>query len=575
MGKPRRKAADDAPVNVPPEDRAANGRLVVDGFVNALKGIGTVGRDPAMSDYANVPDLEDEQLESAYRGNAIAARIVDLLPAEALRQGWTVRVDQLGGDAADQSKTLGDKLPLPDDEDDDGERKAAFLKRPGMSQQPKSDVDPAEANRIADEVREYLRRLSGAPMVRRGFSLGRLFGGALAIAGFGSTTNLEKLKSPIKDDAREELRWLIVHDRRVAIPGPLDADPSSANFGKPVSYTVTILDGTKSIEVHASRVLRFSGRWVPSRFAAESGSRSNANLGWDDSVLLGCWNALKHFDMTHETTARVTRDFSRLVYRMKGLNQLIAANREDLIRRRFEVVELCQSILNALLLDADNESAEMMARPVTGLPELLDRFGVLLAASVGAPITLLLGLSPGGFGTGTDEDKRWTNVVMAYQDEEVRPVLERLCRWVFLDPNGPTKGVLPAKWSIVFPQVSAPTEKEKAEIRGLIADAWTKCVTAGVLLADEAAEGMFGGGQGFGLDVVLDREARVEAKELEAEQLEAETEAMLEAARNPPPVVGGKPGAPMPGKPGKPGVPPTKPKGGVVPTKKRPVFKGA
>lgn len=504
---------DDAPPNVPPEDRSDSTDLRLDGFMSLLKGLGVRGRDPVRSERAQLPILTDDDLEDAYRGEAVAARIVDLLPAEALREGWGVRIDEMA----------------------DG-----------------SDVDPANANAINDDLREYLRKLGALQKTKQGFSLGRLFGGSLAIGGFADTgSDLARLSAPRRPGT--ELRWLIVHDRRVATPGPLEDDPSSSDFGLPKSYEVTILNGSKRVTVHASRVIRFPGRWAPQRFATEQRSRDPLQFGWDDSVLLGTWEPLKHFAMTHETTARVARDFSRAVYRLKNLHNLIAANREDLVRKRFELIELCQSVLNAVLLDADAESFELVQRPITGLPELLDRFGNLLAAATGYPITLLLGLSPGGFGTGEDEDRRWGNVTRSYQDDVVRPALERLCTWAFEDPAGPTQGAVPKAWSITFPQTRAPSEKEKAEIRGLIADAWSKLVASEILLPNEAAEGMFGSGQGFGMDVTLDRDAREEAARVKEQQLEAETEAMLAAARAPKvaPPVGPKP-------PGGPATPPPK-----------------
>lgn len=503
--------------NVPPEDSTR----VHDGFESLIKGIGSMQRDPVMSERATVTILDDQQLEAAYRGDAISARVVDLLPSEALRQGWGVRVDEMGDGA---------------------------------------DVDPAQANEINDGLRDYMRKRNANPKIKRGFSMGRLFGGALAIGGFSDTgSDLKALARPVKPGS--ELRWIIEHDRRVAIPGELISDPSNVDFGKPKHYDVTLLEKGESVRVDASRVIRFGGRWAPSQWSADS----NILQGWDDSELLGTWGPLKHFSMTHETTARVARDFSRLVYYIKGLREILEANGDELVRKRFQLMEMCMSVLNAVLMDADGEKLEMMQRPITGLPELLDRFGNLLAAATGYPITLLLGLSPGGFGTGEDEDRRWGNVVVSYQDDVVRPVLERLCTWAFLDPTGPTKGKLPAHWSITFPQPRAPSEKEKAEIRDLVSKAWAACVAAGILLPEEAAEGMFGGSQGFGLDVVLDRDLRKEHAAMELERVEAETEAMLAATRAAP-AVGGAPTKPTPGKPA-PGKPaPAKP----TPTKPAP-----
>lgn len=520
----------------------ASSRL--DGFRSLIKGLGIFGRDAVQRERPLMAVLTDEDLEQAYRGDAIAARIVDLLPDEAMREGWTVRVDEMEGQGEPDDPGL-DALPYPT---------APPKPRPkGSEGDPAvdpnaTDVSPAEANEIADAMTKYLRKLGAPTKTKRGLSLGRLFGGALLIGGFSDATSLEQLAGERKPGV--ELRWLILVDRRVAQCGPLEDDPSKPNFGEPKSYEVTLLNGTKTVQVHASRVIRFPGRWAPQKFAneaGESGRRDPRQLGWDDSVLLGVWDPLRHFSVIHEYCARVARDFSRGVYKIKNFHDLLAGNREDLVRMRFQLVEECQSVLNAMLLDADSEAFELMQRPIAGLPDLMDRYGVLLAASCGYTISRLLGVAPGGFASGEDDARLFDNVALAYRDDPVRCILEQLCTWAFEDPKGPTQGKVPSAWSINFPQLRMPSEKERAEIRNLIALAWKACVDSGILLPDEAAEGMFGKADGFGLDVVLDRDAREEAKQLEADQHEAEIEAMLAAAKNPPPAgAPPRPGAPKP-----------------------------
>lgn len=563
------------PKSKPRTKKVDAGEQRSDGYTSLIKGLGQLGRDPARHEFAAMPDVNDEQLEAIYRGDGVGARVVEFLPAEALRQGWGVRVDELTGDGADEADDGFDAPPVPGLDaidpqlEPDGAPPAKVNAKPPSSADKSSDVDPAEQNAINDAMREYARRRKFSPRFREGSVLGSLFGGALLLGGFDDVgTNLDKMAEPRKPGS--SLRWCIVVDRRSATIGPLDANPESDDFGEPASYQVTILNGTKLITVHASRVIRFRGRWAPARFGNTDTRSDPVRQGWDDPTLVRVVDALKHFGVVHEVVARVARDFSRAAYKIKGLHQLLAANREDLVRKRFELIELCQSVLNAVLLDADAEAFELLQRPVSGLPELMDRFGVLLAAQTGYPITQLLGLSPGGFGTGEDEDRRMTNLVLGYQDEYVRPGIERFCRWAFEDPKGPTKGIVPAHWTVTFPQPRAPSEKEKAEIRGLVAHAWAELVTAAVLLPEEAAEGMFGGADGFGMDVTLDRAAREEAKLAEEQRIEAETEAMLLAARNPAPLAPPRAGARPPvGAPPKPGAKPgkTPPPKGKPPTR--------
>lgn len=439
-----------------------------DGWANFFAGFGVKGRDPELGDRVCEPvALGKTELEWLYRGDAIAARAVDVLPDDATRQGWQLKVDKMGATS--------------------------------------EDVDPEKANEIADGVTEYLRRLEGRQRVRQGLSLGRIFGGAIAVLGIddADSSDLKRFAEPVAEERIKAVRWIQLLDRFAVTPGDIETDPRQPGFGEPRTYKVTGLADNPELEVHASRVIRFRGTWAPSN------TTSVGNNGWDDSVLTRIWDPLRRFEMAYASAARVVRDFSRAVWSIKHLHRHIASNREDVVVRRLKIAELSMSALNAVLLDPDGESFQFMQRPIAGLPDLLDRHGIVLAAATGMPITQLLGLSPGGFGTGEDEDRRWQNVCQAYQLDHVRPPLERLVRYVLLAQDGPTSGTLPEKYEIVFNPLRSPSAKETAEIRKLVAEAMATLVNASVLLPEEVAESLYGRGE-FSMDITLDRELRAE-----------------------------------------------------------------
>jgi len=439
-----------------------------DGWANFFAGFGVKGRDPELGDRVCEPvDLGKTELEWLYRGDAIAARAVDVLPDDATRQGWQLKIDKMGASS--------------------------------------EDVDPEKANEIADGVSEYIRRLDGRQRIRQGLSLGRVFGGAIAVLGLddADSSDLRRFSEPVDEARVKSLRWIQLLDRYAVQPGDLEVDPTKPGFGEPRTYKVTGLADQPELEVHASRVIRFRGAWSPTC------TGTTGNKGWDDSVLTRIWDPLRRFEMAYASAARVVRDFSRAVWSIKHLHRHIASNREEVVVRRLRIAELSMSALNAVLLDPDGESFQFMQRPIAGLPDLLDRHGIVLAAATGMPITQLLGLSPGGFGTGEDEDRRWQNVCQAYQLDQVRPTLDRLVRYILLAQDGPTQGVLPEKYQIVFNPLRSPSAKETAEIRKLVSEATTGLVNAGVLLPEEVAESLYGRGE-FSMDVTLDRELRAE-----------------------------------------------------------------
>ena len=64
---------------------------------------------------------------------------------------------------------------------------------------------------------------------------------------------------------------------------------------------------------------------------------------------------------------------------------------------------------------------------------------------------------------------------------------------LFLSKRGPTKGSLPANWSIQFGRLWQLSELEQAQLRKTQADADVAYVNAGVLSTTEVAESRFGG----------------------------------------------------------------------------------
>lgn len=158
--RPRAKAKHDA----------ANDVTHSDGYTSLIKGLGIRGRDPAQHEFATMPNVDDEQLESCFRGDGVGARLVELLPHESLRQGWGVRVDEMAG-AEGEPTTPAKPKPKP--------KLTTKPKAKPPSGEGGEDVDPEEANAINDQMQAYARKLKFPERFREAAVLGPLFGGAL------------------------------------------------------------------------------------------------------------------------------------------------------------------------------------------------------------------------------------------------------------------------------------------------------------------------------------------------------------------------------------------------------------
>lgn len=474
----------------PPADAFRADEQRIDGWANVFAGFGVRGRDPSLGDVIVPPKhFSRAELEWCFRGDAIAARCMAILPDSALRNGWQMRIRRLAGRQA--------------------------------------SIAPEEASEIVQDTTEYLRVRDGKKTAQTGLIDAQTFGGALIVVGYDDGQPFEK---PLKEDAVKSVYWFRELDRFAVEPGPLELDPRNLGYGKPQWYEVASPSYGTRERIHATRCIRIDGIYTPKPTSIEA----DANKGWSDSALTPLWDPLRHFNMAIAAVARAIRDFARAWYKIKGLHQQVAGNRIEEIRRRMEVAELSLSALNAMMLDADGEDFGFMGRPVAGMGDLFDRLGIALAAARGCPITELLGLSPGGLGTGEDEDRRWTNRLGSYRDDEVVPVLERMHRAVLLAKDGPTKGKVPDRWGIEMSPLRTPTPKEVADTRKTWVDAVVGAVREQVLLAEEAAEGLFGRGE-FSMDISLDREARqAMADAQEAAEADDELNAALQRTRGEP-----------------------------------------
>jgi hypothetical protein len=334
-------------------------------------------------------------------------------------------------------------------------------------------------------------------------------------------------------------------------------DLDSPLFGEPEYYTLTGFADDSTADppkVHASRVLRFDGTDLPSD--SRRGTWSTGGL-WGDPVYLRVRDALRDFDGGYDAAATLLDNFTQTVWGLPGVGRMIAEGKEELIQRRAGTIDFVRSVVNAVIVDTEvGETFERKATPIEGLPELLDRNGIRLAASSSMPLTLLLGLAPKGFAT---EDKsgqeNWDDIVSARQELELRPGLDHLIGLILASQAGPSSGRVPDTWHIDFAPLTQPTDIEIAGVRKTIAEADAIYLDREVVSVEEIAASRFGG-DGYSIETQLDQAAREEyaaaeaveqrerlaAAEAEVERLTAEREAQAIAGPTPPVETSGETG---------------------------------
>jgi phage-related protein (TIGR01555 family) len=293
-------------------------------------------------------------------------------------------------------------------------------------------------------------------------------------------TNAQDMAQPMGQG--ERVTGLVVLSRweLVAAGTKITTDLKDPNFGFPELYQFQTAIGQVDQNltmIHHSRLERFHGVPLPRRLFV-------SNNYWHDSVIGRVYNAVRNYQLAHDSAAAIVADFNVGVWKMKGLADLVAAGKEAQIRQRIEIANYAKSVVKSIILD-DSESYEDKARNVTGLPEVLKMIGGRLVAATNIPHTILLGESPtGSNSTGNSTTMSWYDYVKAQQEGYLRPHLGAIARK--LDQNyDPTVIEFRPLWQM--------DEKDEAQIRKTQAETDGIYISNGVLDPEEVAVSRFGG----------------------------------------------------------------------------------
>lgn len=459
--------------------------LKKDTWSNAATGFGVLGQDKRLN-VSYSPDLLDTfTAEALWRGNALAARIVEIIPDEMLREGWEVCVTE-NKDLSEVTEDAGEDL--------------------GICETLRSALHTARA----------------------------LGGSAILV---GANDGSDNLELPLAEDRIRSIDYLNVLSPMELWPVKWYSDPVKAKYGEVATYRVVPsgippgADVSKFPIVHESRLIRFNGIRTTRRFRF-TGQRP----GWDDSVLGRVIETLSDFQAAWQGAGLLVTDFSTPVLKLKNLAQLLATDDGQAIFARASGIEAGRSIARVTILDSE-ETFERQSTNVSGLPELLEKFMLRLAADAKMPVSLLMGQAPAGLNATGDSDVRWFYDQIAAERERVlRPALERFYKLVFLAKNGPSRGVEPEAWDIEFNPLWQLTEQEQANVRKTQAETDSIYLAAKVVTPEEIAKSRFGG-DGYSTVTQIDGDLR--------DALLADTEAQ-KAALSPAPAPATGPILPAP-----------------------------
>lgn len=414
----RRRTLDKAPEPQPIRSRA------LDAFSNVLArlGAGTPNLLEGTEYSLQRMSRDFNTLNALYRESWIVRRIIDVIPADMLKNWITIT----------------------------------------------SGLDPDVEKRLS----LTLRRTQLIDKLKRGMQWGRLYGGALGVM-------LVKHQGYDLSQALQ-LDWimpgdfagLLIFDRWNGVnpSSELIEDISDPDYGYPKYYTVTDPAGGGSVKIHHSRVIRFTGNTLP--FWEEI-----AEMQWGASVVESIFDELRKRDNVSWNIAQLTFMANIRVLKMQDLGQLLAATDNESQAELLRTLEAQNMLLNNMGMQVMDAADGLETHQYTfgGLADCYKQFIMDISGAAEIPVTRLFGRSPSGLNaTGESDLQNYYDMIAEKQESYLRPILNKVLPPFIIS----TLGSLPDDFDFEFDPVAEPSDKERADL--------AKCGTDNVVAAYNA-----------------------------------------------------------------------------------------
>ena len=414
----RRRALDKAPEPQPIRSRA------LDAFSNVLArlGAGTPNLLEGTEYSLQRMSRDFNTLNALYRESWIVRRIIDVIPADMLKNWITIT----------------------------------------------SGLDPNVEKRLS----LTLRRTQLIDKLKRGMQWGRLYGGALGVMlvkhqGYD-------LSQPLQLDwiMPGDFAGLLIFDRWNGVnpSSELIEDISDPDYGYPKYYTVTDPAGGGSVKIHHSRVVRFTGNTLP--FWEEI-----AEMQWGASVVESIFDELRKRDNVSWNIAQLTFMANIRVLKMQDLGQLLAATDNESQAELLRTLEAQNMLLNNMGMQVMDAADGLETHQYTfgGLADCYQQFIMDISGAAEIPVTRLFGRSPSGLNaTGESDLQNYYDMIAEKQESYLRPILNKVLPPFIIS----TLGSLPDDFDFEFDPVAEPSDKERADL--------AKCGTDNVVAAYNA-----------------------------------------------------------------------------------------
>lgn len=311
---------------------------ISDGLVNVIANLNT-GRDKqSASEYVD-REFTPQELLSTYRNSWLAAAIIDYPAEDATRnwRNWRADSDQI------------------------------------------SKIEAEE------------KRLGIKPKLQEALIASRLYGGAVI---YINTADPDQ-SSPLVPGTF--VRSLVVLTRHEIQVKEIVKDIDSPYYGQ-AEYYIVRSQGTKEVEIHASRMVVFTGKPIPSTI-------NEIYSGWGDSYLQSTYDAILQADSIMANIASLVFEAKVDVIKFQGFADMMAKNKDADVVRRLTLQAAMKGINGALVIDAQDEYDQKNAS-FAGLTDVVAKSQDNVSGSARIPVTRLFGRAAVGLSGSGDGDER-------------------------------------------------------------------------------------------------------------------------------------------------------------------------
>lgn len=312
--------------------------------------------------------LIQAEVEDLYTRSAVAARIVDALPEEATRAGFTVQTDE--------------------------------------------DFDQ-------EEFRSWWEGLDADSVITEAAKYSRQYGGGLVQIISRTEGNERNALRP--GEEIDSLRAVACVE--VTPENELAFDPRE--LGMPEIWNVSPMYGGNDNPVHNSRLLKIMGRSQPVSWRKNS-SGSYRYFGM--SVFQGLVEEILDYDECHAWASLLLKRLQQGVWYGDGIADACETKAgERSVERRLALVDGIRSARATIAIDKANEDYKLLNGSLSGVKDVLTEKKARLSTASGIPAMILAGDTSGGLNNSADGAmSSWEDTISRFQTFRLTPMVQRL-----------------------------------------------------------------------------------------------------------------------------------------------------